>query len=226
MASWFWTALVTNGKRGTGALFRTILYPRAILWNRTEKGLPVPFSSLLLVAALALSGCSSKPPLTVYGAVTDFVLTDQSGAEFSSAAKLKDKVWIADFIYTNCPGPCPRMSSQMHQVETEFTGNDGIRFVSITVDPDRDTPPVLAEYAKHFEADTAKWFFLTGSREKLQDLSRRVFMLGDVDSSLEHSTRFALIDEKFRIRGYYVSSDKEAIPNLIADAKRLLKTRT
>lgn len=177
----------------------------------------------LALSGLLLAGCSTKPPLTVYGQVSDFSLTDQGGAEFRSAERLKDKVWIADFIYTNCPGPCPRMSSQMHQVQNEFKGNDGVRFVSITVDPARDTPPVLAEYGKHFEADEAKWSFLTGPTEKLHDLSRRVFMLGDVDSSLEHSTRFALVDQNMRIRGYYVSSDKEAIPSLIADARRLLK---
>ena len=164
--------------------------------------------------------------MAVYGVVSDFNLTDQSGAPFSSVSTLQDKVWVAAFIYTNCPGPCPRMSSQLRQVQKEFSGLDGIRFVSITVDPERDTPAVLTEYAKHFEADTAQWFFLTGSKEQLNDLSRRVFMLGDVDSTLEHSTRFALIDRDMRIRGYYASLEKDSIPHLIADARTLLSDRT
>ncbi len=154
--------------------------------------------------------------------VPDFTLTDQNGARFNSAA-LEKKVWIADFVFTNCPGPCPRMSSQMHQVETALAGDDMVRFVSFTVDPARDTPPVLAAYAQHFEATPGKWFFLTGAEADLNRLSRGVFMLGDVDGSLQHSTRFALIDGFSRIRGYYQTSEAEAIPTLIADARRLLK---
>jgi protein SCO1 len=173
-------------------------------------------------AALFLAGCASKPALPSYGVVPDFTLTDQTGASFNSAA-LDKKVWIADFVFTNCPGPCPRMSSQMHQVETALAGDDTVRFVSFTVDPVRDTPPVLAAYAQHFDATPGKWFFLTGGEADLNRLSRGVFMLGDVDGSLQHSTRFALIDGSSRIRGYYQSSEPEAIPTLIADAQRLLQ---
>jgi protein SCO1/2 len=117
------------------------------------------------------------------------------------------------------------MSSQMHQVQTALAGNDAVRFVSFTVDPARDTPPVLAAYAQHFEATPGKWFFLTGAEADLNRMSRGVFMLGDVDGSLQHSTRFALIDGSSRIRGYYQTSEREAIPTLIADARRLLKER-
>ncbi len=82
----------------------------------------------------------------------------------------------------------------MHQVQAALDGNGTVRFVSFTVDPARDTPPVLAAYAQHFEADPAKWYFLTGAEADLNRMSRGVFMLGNVDGSLEHSTRFALID--------------------------------
>lgn len=173
--------------------------------------------------ALFFCGCGSKPPLPTYGVVPDFALTDQRGAAFTRTAELDKKIWIADFIFTNCPGPCPRMSSQMHQVQTALSGNDRARFVSFSVDPAHDTPPVLAAYAQRFEAIPGKWFFLTGSTEDLNRMSRGFFMLGDVDGSLQHSTRFALIDGESRIRGYYQSSEPEAIPNLIADARRLLK---
>ncbi|MEO8049561.1 MAG: SCO family protein [Acidobacteriota bacterium] len=170
-----------------------------------------------------MAGCSGKPPLPSFGVVPDFTLTDQTGAAFKSAAKLDKKIWIADFIFTNCPGPCPRMSSQMHQVQTTLAGNDAVRFVSFTVDPARDTPPVLAAYAQHFEATTGKWYFLTGAEADLNRMSRGVFMLNNVDGSLQHSTRFALIDGSGRIRGYYLTSEPDAIPTLIADTRRLLK---
>lgn len=176
-----------------------------------------------MLGALILTGCASQPALPSLGVVPQFTLTDQSGAEFNSASTLDKKIWVANFVFTNCPGPCPRMSSQMHQVQTALAEEKDARFVSFTVDPARDTPPVLAAYARHFEATPGKWFFLTGAAPDLNRMSRGVFMLGDVDGSLEHSTRFALIDRLARIRGYYQSPEADAIPNLIADAKRLLK---
>ncbi len=179
--------------------------------------------SSAFLGALLFTGCAGKPVLPSLGVVPQFTLIDQTGAEFKSAAALDKKIWVANFVFTNCPGPCPRMSSQMHQVQTALAGENDVRFVSFTVDPARDTPPVLSAYAQHFEATPGKWFFLTGAAPDLNRMSRGVFMLGDVDGSLEHSTRFALIDRLARIRGYYQSSAADAIPALIADAERLLK---
>lgn len=156
-----------------------------------------------------------------YGAVTDFTLTDQTGTAFNSES-LSGRVWVADFMFTNCPGPCPRMSSQMHQVQTALAGQD-VRLVSFTVDPDRDTPPVLAKYAAFYNATPGIWYFLTGPRQTLNHLSQDVFKLGPVDGSLDHSTRFVLVDRKSQIRGYYLTSEPDAIQRLIADAKGLLK---
>jgi protein SCO1/2 len=173
-----------------------------------------------------LAGCSARVGLPIYSTVPSFTLTDETGAVFDSAEKLRHSVWIADFIYTTCPGPCPRMSSQMHQVEDALDGagvRHVVKLVSFTVDPEHDTPPVLAEYAQHFGAKPGVWFFLTGSLDSLHRLSRDVFKLGDVDGTLEHSTRFVLIDRMGRIRGYYQSSDEGAIPKLIADAQRLVR---
>ena len=99
------------------------------------------------------------------------------------------------------------------------------RFVSFTVDPARDTPEALAKYAEHYEADPNRWFFLTGPQDTLNYLARHAFMLGDVDGALQHSTRFVLVDRQSRIRGYYLTSDEDAIPYLIADAKQVSKER-
>jgi len=179
---------------------------------------------LLCTFAILLAGCSSKPPLPTYGAVPEFELTDQTGTPFFSAQTLKGRVWVADFIFTNCPGPCPRMSSQMHQVQTALMGDDGVRLVSFTIDPARDTPTVLAEYATHFLAQTGRWYFLTGPVPSLNHLAKDAFHLSEIDGkSLDHSTRLALVDRSSQIRGFYLSSDQDAIPNLIADARRLLK---
>jgi protein SCO1/2 len=191
----------------------------------------------LVLSTAALIGCShASAKLDSYGTVPDFTLTDQTGAAFSSSAELKGVDWIADFIYTTCPGPCPRMSSQMHEVQTALSGVDGIpdaipagspmdklRLVSFTVDPAHDTPPVLADYAKRFGAKPGIWFFLTGPEDALHHLSRDVFMLGDINGSLEHSTRFVLVDRRSRIRGFYLTSEPDAIARLIADTKSLAR---
>ena len=171
---------------------------------------------------LVLAGCARQPLLPSLGAVPAFGLTDHTGAAFQSSAALDGHVWVADFFFTNCPGPCPRMSSQMHQVQTALASS-GVRLVSMTVDPKRDTPAVLAEYSKHFEAQPGVWFFLTGTQQALQHLAKDVFKLGVVDGSLEHSTRFVLVDRKSQVRGYYLTSEPEAIPRLIADARVLLQ---
>lgn len=187
----------------------------------------VSWSSIVLGSSLAalaaLQGCSARAGLPSYAVVPDFQLTDQDAAVFNSAQKLDKNVWIADFIYTTCPGPCPRMSSQMHQVQTALAGFGDVRLVSFTVDPKTDTPPVLKEYASHFEAGPGRWFFLTGPQDRLQYLSRNVFMLSDVGGNLQHSTRFVLIDKQSRVRGYYLTEEPDAIPRLIADAKMLAR---
>ncbi len=180
------------------------------------------FRLALAVGVLAaLCGCARRPGLPAFGSVPQFTLIDQNGAEFTSAPALSGHVWVADFFFTNCPGPCPRMSSQMHQVQTALADR-GVKLVSMTVDPERDTPPVLAEYSKHFQAQPGVWFFLTGSRGDLNRLDKDVFHLGEVDGSLDHSTRFILVDRNSQVRGFYLTSEPDAITRLIADAKSLL----
>lgn len=184
-------------------------------------------ASGLSVLALAgcIVGCTASAGLPSYGVVPDFALTDQTNQTFLSANTLRGKVWIADFVFTNCAGPCPRMSAQMRQVQTALHDMQDLRLVSFTVDPARDTPEVLSKYAERYQARPGVWYFLTGPQAELHKLSRNVFMLGDVNGDLEHSTRFVLIDKQSRVRGYYLTSDDDAIPRVIADAKRVSKER-
>lgn len=178
------------------------------------------------LSVLALAGCTASAGLPSYGLVENFALTDQSNQPFLSENTLRGKVWIADFIFTNCAGPCPRMSAQMRQVDTALRPDiQDLRLVSFSVDPARDTPEVLARYAERYHAEPGVWFFLTGSEAALNHLARNVFLLGDVNGDLQHSTRFVLIDRQSRVRGYYLTSEGDAIPHLIADAKRVSKER-
>lgn len=178
--------------------------------------------------ALLLTACrrnAVQPELEVFGVVPEFQLTDQRGESFDSRA-LAGKIWVADFIFTNCPGPCPRMTSQMHQVQEATHRMPNVRLVSLTVDPGRDTPPVLAAYAKAHHAAPEQWEFLTGAPATLNQLCRNVFKLGNVDGSLAHSTRFVLIDQKAQIRGYYDTSEPDSIPKLVADIHKLARENT
>ena len=181
---------------------------------------PASWPALFITALLA--ACTSSSPLPSLGLVPDFTLTDQSNQEFRSADALKRKVWIADFIFTHCAGPCPRMTSHMRKIQDALDGEPEIKLVSFTVDPARDTPPVLAAYAVQFKA---RWSFLTGTADALNQLSKHAFKLGDVDGNLEHSTRFVLVDKFGRLRGYYSATNAEVIPQLIADAKALVKEK-
>ena len=174
--------------------------------------------------ALGLAGCTAHHDLPTYAGVPGFALTDQNGAAFDSESILKGHVWVADFMFTNCPGPCPRMSSQMRQVQTALASTD-VRLVSYTIDPARDTPAVLAGYAANYHAQPGVWYFLTGPVETLRTLDRDVFKLGDIDGSLDHSTRFVLVDRKSGVRGFYLTSEPDAIARVVADAKSLLRDR-
>ena len=110
------------------------------------------------------------------------------------------------------------MSSMMRQIQEK---NPGLKLVSFTVDPARDTPEALAAYGKRFLADPARWRFLTGKREELNHLKLDVFKLGSVDGSLDHSTRFVLVDRRGQIRGFYATGDGDPVARVLADALRL-----
>jgi protein SCO1/2 len=172
--------------------------------------------SIFLVALLA--GCAREKPLPVLGEIPHFDLIDQQGGKFDRAS-LDGHVWVADFIYTNCESSCPRMSSKMHSIQGA-TASD-VRLVSFTVDPARDTPQALDAYGRKYAADEKRWAFLTGNPATLEMLDHDAFKLGSL--SMDHSTRFVLIDKKGQVRGYYGLFDGDGAARLEKDAARLDK---
>jgi protein SCO1/2 len=173
----------------------------------------------LALAALYLSACA-RQPLPVLGSAPQFELTDQTGRPFDSAS-LTGHVWVADFIFTTCQGPCPMMSSNMSRLQASTAATPDVKLVSFTVDPEHDTPAVLSEYGKHFKAEAARWRFLTGDLARLSAVGLQGFHLNSVDGGLEHSTRFALVDRRGRIRGYYSSGEDGFLKNLLRDIRSL-----
>ena len=179
-----------------------------------------------LLSLLLLASCSRPvPPLPTYNTVPDFTLTSEQGREFGSK-DLAGKIWIADFIFTTCTGPCPRMSTQMRRVQEAVKDQPNLALVSFTVDPAKDTPAALAEYARRYKADPDRWHFLTGPRETLHILKLEAFKLGSVDGSLNHSTRFVLIDAKRRVRAYYLTTEDDYLTPLLRDIRRLREERS
>ena len=169
---------------------------------------------------LLLAACAHVTPLPILGHVPQFQLTLQTDQPFDSHS-LDGHIWVADFIYTTCDGPCPMMSHQMRGIQNSTGGTPALKLVSFTVDPARDTPPVLARYAAHFQADPERWYFLTGEMERLNKLGVNGFKLNSVDGGMSHSTRFVLVDGKRRIRGYYLSSDDGFPKMLLHDIRQL-----
>jgi protein SCO1/2 len=165
-------------------------------------------------------------PLHSYGQVPGFQLTNQEGRPFGRA-QLAGKIWIADFIFTSCPGPCPVISSRMSELQKPLRHTD-VHLVSFTVDPEKDTPEVLRDYADKLKAQPGRWDFLTGAKDKIYDLSRNGFKLGVAGGSGDaegpvHSTRVVLVDRQGMIRGYYDALAPDTVTKLLADTSHLLR---
>lgn len=139
---------------------------------------------------------------------------------------LDGKVWIVDFIYTNCPAECPRMTSKMHQLEKRTEGKPDIHFLSVSVDPDRDTPDVLKEFAGRYGAPNARWRFLTGDNASVHLLAYQTFHVGDVIAKIEHSTKFAVLDKRRTVRGYYSSFSEDDVAQMLTDVDALRKEKS
>jgi len=147
-----------------------------------------------------------------------------------SQAELLGKVWVADFIFTSCPGPCLKMSAQMREMQILLKDHADVRFVSFTVNPEMDTPPVLAKYAEKWNAGP-NWFFLTGNKKQIYDLAEKGFLLSAVDTGdgsgkLEdkfiHDTKFAIVDRSGTIRSYIDGTAHDAPAKVAAAVEHYL----
>ena len=161
-----------------------------------------------------------------FNTIPDFTLTERSGQPFRSAEALRGKVWVANFFFTSCPGPCLAMNARLAEVQEAIRQkNDEVRLVSFTVYPEQDNPAVLRRYADRFQARPDRWFFLTGDKPTIYDLAHKGFMLGVTDAAtgeeklkegeFVHSTKLALVDRRGVVRGYFDSTSPEAFQRLL-----------
>jgi len=169
--------------------------------------------------------------LPVLSFVPNFNLVERSGSAIS-LSDLSGKVWVADFIFTHCAGPCPLLSLQMGALQEPLKELEDVRLVSISVDPERDTPEVLEAYSRRYNADPEKWLFLTGEKADVYQLIRKGFQVtvdntpeDEASDQIMHSLRFALVDRKGQVRAYYTGSDSDLADRLVPDVKRLLQEK-
>jgi len=198
----------------------------ATAWKVTLLGIPLVIATVFFFVWRSQVIDLRNRTIQSYGTIPSFQLTNQNGQPFGSA-QLIGKIWIADFVFTSCPGPCPLISSRMSELQKPLQKTD-VHLVSFTVDPEKDTPEVLRGYAEKLNAQPARWDFLTGSKSALYDLSKNGFKLAVADGSEEtgvpvHSTRFVLVDRRGEIRGYYEATAPDAVTKVLADASHLLR---
>lgn len=157
--------------------------------------------------------------------IPDYKLTDQNGSIFDSRS-VDTYFKVYDFVFTRCEGICPKMSSQMVRIQEAFKDDKEVVLLSLTVDPEYDTPEVLKHYAKEYNAIPGKWFFLTGEKDSIYTLGQRQFYLTTKQNEEDltdflHSERMVLVDKHGWIRGYYNGTDEFEVDRLIIELKVL-----
>ncbi len=208
----------------------------------------VGFARFMVRGPWIQAGSQEERPLEglqVFGTVPPFSLIERSGT-LVTRDNLMGTVWIVNFFYTHCPDTCPLQTANMARLQRDLKDVKDLHLVSITVDPERDTPPVLREYADRYEANPNRWLFLTGEKDAIYRLAQEGFRLSLVDPEQRverrlfaptpvfahhgesgkrfiHSSRFVLVDSEARIRGYYPGTDEEAFQRLRQDVRILLE---
>jgi protein SCO1 len=158
--------------------------------------------------------------------IPDFELTDQD-TKARGRKDMKDKITVVDFFFTSCPSICPVMSKEMERVDAAFRNESEVQIFSISIDPEYDTPEILASYSKDHDATAGKWHFLTGDKTKIYELARCGFILPTLDGmgvaeDFVHSDKFVLVDGEGRIRGYYSGTNRDEVDRLILEIKILM----
>jgi protein SCO1/2 len=200
-----------------------------------------------ILAMLALWGCNNDTKLpilgerdwttktvngkevtdTIYNVIPPFTFINQNGDTVTEKIT-EGKIYVADFFFTTCPTICPVMKRQMIKIYNEYKGNEDVMILSHSIDPEHDTPQVLAKYASDLGVQGSQWQFLTGEKEKIFKIGQTNYMVTvETDSGSAggflHSGAFILIDKEKHVRGMYDGTTDEGVERLSADIKRLLK---
>ena len=160
-------------------------------------------------------------PDTIYHNIPDFNLQDQDGKAVSFAT-LKNKILIVNFFYTNCPNICEKVNQNITKLAAQYAHNKITKFISITVDPQRDNVAILKQYGSKFDADSTRRSFLTGDTAIIYPLARQGFLVNALDEgngNFVYSDKVMLIDEGHHIRGYYSGTSDDDMLRLDNEIK-------
>ena len=163
---------------------------------------------------------------TIPHRIADFSFVNQDGAVVTNHS-FKNKIYVADFFFINCPSICPEMSKQMYRIYDKFLENDHVSLLSHTIDPEYDTVAALANYARLLGVNSEKWQFVTGNKEEIYDIGETSYMVvanedEDAPGGFIHSGAFLLIDKERQIRGVYDGTVASQVDLLIKDINKLL----
>lgn len=183
------------------------------------------------VSWLAAGGPDAEPvpllPIAAAPIVPDFSLVAQDGQAITRA-DFNEKIWLANFIYAQCPGPCPTLTARMAAVQKALSSQkERVRIASFSLDPLRDTTAVLSDYARRFHVDGSWWYFLTGpSEEGMHEIVEKGFLQsvvpGDDDNPMMHSNYVAVVDARGRIRAFFDGMESGSNARIIAAVRQLL----
>ena len=189
-------------------------------------GLLLAAGTLLLAVLVTQlkSRIAVQQSLPVIGPIADFTLANQTGRAVS-LADLHGRVWVADIIFTRCPGPCLKMTKQMKELQEALPPASQAKLVTLTTDPDFDTPTVLRAYAERFRADTNRWMFLTGTKQDIAKLAIDSLKLTAIEKKPEeretpqdlfvHSTIFVIADKQGQLRGIFETTGEGVDPQKV-----------
>jgi len=187
---------------------------------------------VLGILAVSVTTQFKGRPLPVYATLPGFTLTNQNG-QTVTLADFRGTIWIADAIFTRCPGQCLAMSAHMKEIQDALPSGLPVQLVSFTTDPAFDQPAVLKKYAERFGARDNCWSFLTGDKSALHGVEVDGLKLSVLDKPAAeqdsandlfiHSEKFVLLDKLGRIRGYYDGQTASAVPAVMAAARTLAR---
>jgi protein SCO1/2 len=183
------------------------------------------FAFVLFLREERVAGRAARSP-QVLGTVPHFALVESGGTPFG-LGDLAGSPWIADFVFTRCRMSCPLLTRKMLELRGRLPASTRARLVSVSVDPEHDSPEVLRRYAAENGIDGPGWVFLTGTRADVRRLVREGFHLpvedtpDDPASPILHADRFVLVDGEARVRGYYAALEPEELDRLLADLERV-----
>lgn len=181
-----------------------------------------------MLGVLVLLACSRQTETTPvelpeYFSAPHFSGVTADGTPFD-AESLRGKVVVVSFFFTSCSGPCPVMNSRLSVLQALLADEPDVRFISITVDPLRDTLPVLKRYAQRYGAQPGRWDFVWMSPDSVDWLAFRGFRVpGSAEAPDLHSTRFILIDRRGMVRGFFSGLDEQEVKRLEQAIYQLLR---